>query len=364
MGEDVAAGASSGSGVGTQESSTCLAPERDRIAIVVNGRAKGVNTEVIAAIDRILSGGDLFVSRSLGEARTIARSIVERGYGTVLTGGGDGTFTVTVTETVRAARELGVALPRFGLLRLGTGNALAWVVGSGNGHGAWAADIQRLQRDAGSRQLRLVEVDGYLTPFCGFGADAELLMDYQAVRRSLANTPLARFGQGPMGYALATLTRTVPSHLMRGMSHCRVVNRGGDAFRLGARGSILGAPVPVGEVLYEGPARIVTASTIPYFGFGFRAFPYTEEREDRMQLRISTLGVRDFLENFRSIWKGEYDDPDVLFDYLVDRVSIEMDPASPFQIGGDVQGARAGAEIALSPEPIRLVDFYAPPSAS
>ncbi len=338
--------------------------DRDRIAIVVNGRAKGVNTEVIEAIDRILSGGDLFVSRSIEDARNIARSIVQRGYGTVLTGGGDGTFTVTVTATVKAARELGAPLPRFGLLRLGTGNALAWVVGSGHGHGAWAADIQRLQRDAGSRPLRLVEVDGYLTPFCGFGADAEVLMDYQAVRRALAGTPLARFGQGLVGYSLAALTRTLPSNILRGMSHCRVVNRGADAYRLGARGSVLGAPVPAGEVIYEGPARIVTASTIPYFGFGFRAFPYSEEREDRMQLRISTLGVRDFVENFRGIWKGDWDAPDVLFDYLVEQVSVEMDPPSAFQIGGDVRGLRASAEIQLSPEPIRLVDFYSPPSAT
>jgi diacylglycerol kinase family enzyme len=40
---------------------------------------------------RILQGGDLFVSRSLEEADEIARVLVSRGYGTVLTGGGDGT---------------------------------------------------------------------------------------------------------------------------------------------------------------------------------------------------------------------------------------------------------------------------------
>ena len=51
-----------------------------------------------------------------------------------------------------------------------------------------------------------------------------------------------------------------------------------------------------------------------------------------------------------------------LFDYLVESLSIELDPPTDFQIGGDPRGKRAKLEITLSPTPIRLVDFYAPPS--
>ncbi len=53
-----------------------------------------------------------------------------------------------------------------------------------------------------------------------------------------------------------------------------------------------------------------------------------------------------------------------MFDYLVEAVAIEMDPSAPFQIGGDLQGERSRVEVRLTPEPIRLVDLYAPPSAS
>src|SRR5512142_3138195 len=109
-------------------------PDR-RIAVVVNGNAKSVNEDVIATLDQILAGGDLFVSRRIEEGPEIARTIVERGYGTVLTGGGDGTFTVMVTEVVREADRRGVRRPRFGLLRLGTGNSLAWVVGASQAKG-------------------------------------------------------------------------------------------------------------------------------------------------------------------------------------------------------------------------------------
>ena len=50
-----------------------------------------------------------------------------------------------------------------------------------------------------------------------------------------------------------------------------------------------------------------------------------------------------------------------MFDYLVEKVAIETDPATEFQIGGDPVGKRRRVHLELSPEPIRLVDFYAPP---
>ena len=338
--------------------------ERQRIAVVVNGNAKGVDDEVIASVDQILRGGDLFVSKSLEDAREIARILVTRGYGTVLTGGGDGTFTVMVSEVVREARRVGRGLPRFGLLKLGTGNAIAWVVGAGQIGGNWAADVRRLHEDAGSRTVRLIEVDGFIAPFCGFGADAEILLDYQWWKQKVANSPLRPLGSGALGYACAVVGRSLPSIAFRRKPHCRVVNTGADAYRIGARGSIRGPPIPEGEVLYEGPTRIVALSTIPYYGFGFRAFPFAEERSDRMHLRISTLGVAEFVRNFAPIWKGEFEQPDALFDYLVESVSITMDPPTPFQIGGDVRGVRERVDAVLSPQPIRLVDFYAPPNAS
>lgn len=356
---------SSYGGFGSESSSGASGTvEAERIAVVVNGNAKGVDDEVIASVDQILRGGDLFVSKSLDEAREIARLLVARGYGTVLTGGGDGTFTVMVSEVVRAARRANRPLPRFGLLKLGTGNALAWVVGAGQIGGNWAADIRRLHEDAGSRPIRLIEVDGFTAPFCGFGADAEVLLDYQWWKERVAHTPLERLGTGALGYACAAIGRSLPGFVVRRSPHCRVVNTGGDAYRVGARGSILGPPIPRGEVLYEGPTRIVALSTIPYYGFGFRAFPYADERDDRMQLRISTIGVADFVRNFAAIWRGEFEPADEVIDYLVESVTIAMDPATAFQVGGDLRGTRESVDVVLSPQPIQLVDFYAPPNAS
>src|ERR1700748_518031 len=119
-------------------------PRTGRTAVVVNGNAKSVTAEVIETLDQILDSGDLFVSRRVEESEAIARTLVDRGYGTILTGGGDGTFTTIVTAVVAEAHRRNSELPRFGLLRLGTGNSLAWVLGASLAKGrGLAADLQR-----------------------------------------------------------------------------------------------------------------------------------------------------------------------------------------------------------------------------
>jgi len=342
-----------------------VVPALPRIAVVVNGNARSVNDEVISTLDRILAGGDLFVSRQLSDLREIAKTILGRGYSTVLTGGGDGTFTAVVTAVVKEARRQEQPIPRFGLLKLGTGNALAWVVGAtSSGLRGLSADIDRLRADAGSRPMHLVEVEGRIAPFCGFGADAQLLADYDKTKGMLLRTPLRSVAPGALSYGLAAVTRTIPSSVFLPMPHVRISNAGDTAFRIGAKGSRVGGPFVNGDTLYEGPARIVALSTIPYWGFGFRAFPYANERVDRMQLRLSTISAGPFLRNFKAIWRGDFEGSDVIFDYLVEAVRIEVDPPSAFQIGGDYFGIREKIDAQLTAEPVRIVDFYAPPSAS
>ncbi|MEJ7729538.1 MAG: diacylglycerol kinase family protein [Polyangiaceae bacterium] len=338
-----------------------------RLAVVVNGNAKSVTSEVIETLDQILDGGDLFVSRRVEESEGIARTLVDRGYDTILTGGGDGTFTVVVTAVIKEARRRQVPLPRFGLLRLGTGNSLAWVLGAGeagqrgaSARRALAADLARLRADAGSRLLRLIDAEGMISPFCGFGIDAATLRDYGAVKAKLAKGPLKRFAPGLLSYAIAATTRTIPTYLFRKTGHCRVINEGSDAVRVGEKGAIVGAPIRRGSVIYEGPATICSVSTIPYYGFGLRMFPYAEERPGRFHLRVSTAGPYTFLRNLPEIWRGEYDDLTRVFDYLADDVTLEMDPPESFQIGGDIRGERSRVRVRIT-EPVRIVDFYAPP---
>jgi diacylglycerol kinase family enzyme len=336
----------------------------ERIAVIVNGNAKSVTEEVLSTLDEILEAGDLFVSRSVEEGLAMARTIVDRGYGTVLTGGGDGTFTSVVTQVVRACHEKGVPPPRFGLLRLGTGNSLAWVVGAtGAGGEKLAADVLRLRDQAGSRPLRLVEVEGFLAPFCGFGIDANVLADFHRVRDTFRKLPIPRrYTTGLLSYAVAAGGMSMPKYLVKQTPYVRVTNLGADAYKIGDQGRPLSTPIRKGEPIFEGKARMVSASTIPYYGFGFRVFPYADERNDRMALRITTIGPVEFLRNAKSLWRGEYISPTSLFDFLVEKVRIEIEPSTAFQIGGDAMGERTSVEVSLT-DPIELVDFYAPPRA-
>lgn len=341
-----------------------MPPKTGRIAVVVNGNAKSVTAEVIEQLDQILDSGDLFVSRRVEESEAIARTLVDRGYGTILTGGGDGTFTVVVTAVVNEARRRGAALPRFGLFRLGTGNSLAWVIGASKtgdrGGRGLAADLARLRSDAGSRDLPLVEAEGYLTPFSGFGMDAMILGDFHAAKKVLSRGPFKQLTTGLFAYMVGGFGLTVPRYLVSRTPRCRVINEGAEAFRIGEHGRVLGDPIKKGEVIYEGPAKIASVGTIPYYGFGLRIFPFAEDRPDRMQLRISRISTISAVVHFGRIWTGEYDDLDTMFDYFVDDITVEMDPPTAFQIGGDVQGERSRVRFKLAP-PIRIVDFYAPP---
>jgi diacylglycerol kinase family enzyme len=98
-----------------------------------------------------------------------------------------------------------------------------------------------------------------------------------------------------------------------------------------------------------------------YYGFGFRAFPFAQVRPDRMQIRVANLGLLQFSAHLREVWSGRYQNSKVLFDFLVEEATIEMTPATAFQVGGDLVGNRAEVTVRVSSKPIRLVDFYAEP---
>ncbi|MEM9071954.1 MAG: diacylglycerol kinase family protein [Myxococcota bacterium] len=329
----------------------------DRVAVVVNGNAKGVSEELVGVLDQIVQSGDLFVSRDLDEGRDIAVRIVERGYPTVLTGGGDGTFTQMVTWICREADRRSIEPPRFGLLKLGTGNALAWVLGAQDGV---VADLGRLRKEGGSRGLRLVEVEEMIAPFAGVGVDAMALGDFHRVRSVMRRIPvLRRVGTGGLSYAISLPGLSLPKVLTWPHHPVRIINLGEPAVRLGVDGQPVGEPTAAGDVIYEGPMRGVWVSTVPYWGFGSRIFPFAEDREDRFNLRVVDLTSLDVAWNIRSIWKGTYRD-DRLHDFLVDHIRVELQRPLPFQIGGDAHGERQTFDVRLSRE-IRVVDYYAPP---
>jgi hypothetical protein len=317
---------------------------RDRVAVVINGNAKDVTRELVDVLDQIIASGDLFVTRSLEEGREIALEIVSRGYQTVLTGGGDGTFSQMVTAVVHGCHDQGRPLPRFGLLRLGTGNALAWVLGAQKHHRGVVADLARLRREGGHRNLRLLEVEGTLAPFAGVGVDALALRHFNEVRDVIAKIPvLGRYGRG----ALQLLRGHRGSHPARGAGalarpHARH-QRGGGRLPRGGQRAARGPAHPARRDGLRGAGARGHVFSIPYWGFGSRIFPFADDREDRFNLRIVNLESMDVALHIRSIWNGTFRTPR-LVDFLVDAVRIESDEILPVQIGGG-----RGRDVALHP---------------
>lgn len=335
-------------------------PTVDRVAVIVNGRAKQVTADLVDVLDQIVQSGDLFVSRDLDEADRIAHTIVERGYRTVLTGGGDGTFVQMVTRIVRAAHAAHVKTPRFGLLKLGTGNALAWVLGSQSPRGKGVvADLGRLRTEGGSRSLRLLEVAGLLTPFAGLGVDAICLDHYDQTKDLLSRSRLTRpMAKGAPAYLLTAVARSLPEFILRPHPHVRVVNEGGPAVLMGPDDKVA-ARFEKGAVLFDGPSRLVCMSTIPYWGFGARIFPFADERDDRFSLRVADITSVEVARHIGALWKGSYRSPTIQ-DFLVERISIHHEEPMALQVGGDVVGKHRIVHAALA-EPIEVVDYYAPP---
>src|SRR5690606_21495125 len=206
-----------------------------------------------------------------------------------------------------------VLAPRFGLLKMGTGNALVWVAGAsplGDEEPLPGSDL--IQSNVPRMKLRLVDVEGVHTPFAGIGADARILSDYNATRTQLEGTPLSALGRGLAGYSLAARSRSLPKLLFKRMPRIRVVNEGDDAWPVDPTGEHREHAVRKGETIYEGRARMAAFSTIPFYGFGMKLFPFAQPGSRRMHLRISRIGPPQFLGNVRGIWNGTYHDPKYL----------------------------------------------------
>jgi diacylglycerol kinase family enzyme len=334
-------------------------PETD-VAVLLNANAKQVNAGVRRALSSVVPDEHLFFSTSHDEANQIAEEVVARRYRTVFTGGGDGTFVSWVNRILESAERRAARPPRFGVLALGTGNAVAGMMGaSPRKH---VQDLTRYLRGEVDRirRLDLLTCDGRRTPFAGVGLDAAVLNDYNWLKTRLARTPLRAIGLGAYGYGLAMAMRSVPRKLIeRRASYCEIVNVGRPAWRLDARGERIGRPIAHGELLYAGPCMLAAASTVPYYGLGLKAFPFAQRAPGMMQLRVVTqICVATLLMNLSRIWAGEFAHGGLL-DFHAERVALRFERPMPLQVGGDAEGWRDEIAFGMAPSPVEVVDFGA-----
>jgi diacylglycerol kinase family enzyme len=326
-------------------------------AVLLNAHAKRVTPRVREAVAEAVGAENVFLSQDLPDADRIAARVVAQGFRTVFAAGGDGTFVGWVNRITREAAKQGRPLPRFGILALGTGNAVAGLVGTTSR--SFLPDLHRFvhgQAQA-TRRLDLVDCEGHHTPFAGAGADAALINDYNWLKTRLRDTPLRALGMGPAGFSLAAALRTAPRQLWEPRSSCEIVNAGGPAWRLDADGKRVGEPIAPGALLHAGPCLMAAASTVPFYGLGMRFFPFAGEIPGTMHLRVaSRIPVPVALLNLPRIWSGAFRHAG-LHDFQAERVELRFDRPTPLQIGGDAEGLRETVTMGVVPEPIEIVDF-------
>jgi diacylglycerol kinase family enzyme len=325
-----------------------------RTAVILNANAKRV-TERRARHLQLLSGGhDVFVSHSMEEADALVQHVVARGYQRVLAGGGDGTVVNVINSICERAERSGMALPQFGILRMGTGNAVASLLGSASPE----EDLLRLMQEP---QLPVVPLglirnaeDGKDFPFAGIGYDGEILNDYVWLKQNVKGPLVDDVAHSVLGYFAALMMRTLPRKLAEKAPPNVTIRTHGRAFYRDPADNDAMREIPAGSVLYRGPAAMVSASTVPFYGYNFRMFPFAQDMPGMMQLRVVAMNPWKILSNLPAIWAGTHRDPECM-DFHVEHVTVDGDCPLPFQVGGDAQGHRSRLEFAMSPRKVDLV---------
>jgi diacylglycerol kinase family enzyme len=328
-----------------------MSPAVSKFAVVLNKNAKRVTDDVTALSSEIVPPEDLFLSASAEDSEVIAKTLIERGYETVFSGGGDGTVMHLINQLARYPLE---KQPAIGILKLGTGNAMARMVSSGNIQGDLKTYINSATREV--VPISLVETEGIRCPFAGVGVDAEILDDYRFAKDNWGGAVMKPVVQTVGGYFLAFFARTLPRMASKAVLgkqvQVRVLVEEGQAQRV--EGGQPGPTFGPGETLYEGPLTIALAGTVPFYGYGMKILPYATMDPNRMHLRVSDISAAHALSILPSIWSGEAQN-DKLHDFIADAVRIELSDPVPFQIGGDAAGHRTKVIFRTVPQCVRLL---------
>ncbi len=319
--------------------------------VLLNANAGRVTPRLARRVGGLVGQEHVFLTESAEHAQQAVRTCLEREYDTIFAGGGDGTI-VGLINLLDGLREQVRRLPSLGVLRLGTGNALAHWMGSCGAledlRRYQAGDIHRTQ------PVTMVEAERTLFPFASLGHDAAILNDYNRLLRGARGKWHEPLCKGLLGYLLAGFGRTLPRYLWRENPEVRVINLGSPTRKVDLQGQPLGDVVAEGQELYRGPMSLIGAATTPYYGYGMRFFPLANRHPGRFHLRIVDMSALQTGLNFTRVWDGQLQHP-AFHDFLADSVRVQFAEAIPYQLGGEARGFRNELSFGLRPRAVELV---------
>lgn len=309
--------------------------------VLINRRAGRASPRMLAALHA--AAPTLIVTDTAAEADAALAALVAGGAPRIVLGGGDGTLVAGLAAIARAAAARGAPEPVVGVLALGTGNAVARTIGARAPRPGDVAAALARGEVAPPIALPMLDVLGRRAPFCGFGLDAQLVADADAVARTLARRRVRL--PAALRYALAVPLVSVPRFVRTARPTVTIHRRGAAAHVDGADAT--------DAVLWSGACTLAACSTVPYFGFGLQMFAFARARADRFQVRAGDPGLAEVVRSAPAAFRGRYRSTRV-HDFLCDAVTLALDRPAPFEIAGDVVGTLAAVDVRLG-RPARLV---------
>jgi len=97
------------------------------------------------------------------------------------------------------------------------------------------------------------------------------------------------------------------------------------------------------------------ATTVPKWGYGFRAFPFAGKKPGFINVRIYGGGVLETARSAVSLWRGTHTKG--MHDWFATAVRMRFSRPMPFQIGGDAIGEREEIVLRAARERVRAVDW-------
>ena len=319
---------------------------------MLNANAKRWTGELHQSVLRWVAAKDLFLTDDFRQAERTVDRLVSEDYEAIFTGGGDGTIVYlmnAIEDRIRNGKVKRDEAPPVGVLRMGTGNAIATWLECGE-----IVDDLRILRSGAPLvvyETNMIESAGRSFPFAGFGWDAFILNDYDAFKAAVRNTAVENFATGLGGYATSIVSRTIPRVVREGSSRIRITALD-HAIEIDANGGSV-REFEADEVMFEGPVKIASCSSIPFWGFNIRMFPNAASRPGYFQVRTFNGRVGSILAHLPSFWRGEVTDG--THDFMCKHVRVEvLEGALAYQVAGDPEGREKVVEWKITEHPRRL----------
>jgi len=333
-------------------------------------KARKVRQSTLDMVSQHVDVEDIYITRTIEQSDQSLDEIIKKRYPLVLCGGGDGTA-MRIIEQMRLkvdrlnAEGGDYQIPKFGLLKLGTGNG-------------WAGQLEvppKVEPIWSLRQLRteelrfatfnMIEMNDRLFHFGGVGVDALVLNDYIDLKNKFTEGFMWKLANSLLGYLIAAFGKSVPKVFGgRFRLNVRIVNLSDEpVYKVSHAGGIEELPVKKGEVIFEGPTVIAGVGTTCNYGFNLKVYPFSDAKPGYMHLRMADVTVSTVLTHLPAIWKGTWESPQVS-DFLVKHIRVETDEDVPLQLGGDPEGYCRDVEWKVSDFTCDMLDFRTLPEAA